>query len=98
MLAYLSDEQFASSLAASNTSPDDYELLDADETGAYVALEIYGDFCKAIEGLDRLPNADEHVEIRCHEAHTRKAVIDRSDDPLTAEEIIQHADAITQAT
>ena len=96
--AFLSEEQLATSLSKCEKSPDSYDLLDADETGAYVALEIYGDLCKTIEGLDRIPNSDEHVEIRLYETHTRKAVIDRSDDLLTQEELVQHAEAVTQAT
>ena len=72
-------------------------LLDADELGAYVALEVYGDYCKCVEGLSRMPSENEHVEIRMYEAHTRKAVIDRTDDLLTPEEVQQNAAEVTQA-
>ena len=76
---------------------EEFVALDADEHGAYVALEAYGDMCKVIDGLDRLPEEGEHVELRMYETHTRKAVIDRSDDLLTDEEARENADLVTQA-
>ncbi|CAE7041822.1 unnamed protein product, partial [Symbiodinium sp. KB8] len=75
---------------------EEFVALDADEHGAYVALEAYGDMCKVIDGLDRLPEEGEHVELRMYETHTRKAVIDRSDDLLTDEEARENADLVTQ--
>ena len=47
--------------------------------------------------MPHAPGDDEHVELRCYESHTRKAVIDRNDDILTAAEIAQRAEEITQA-
>ena len=70
---------------------------DANEHGAYLAVEVYGDMCKLVEGLDRQPHEGEHVEIRMCEAHTRRAVIDRSDNLLTPEEVKENAAAVTQA-
>ena len=96
-LSFLTQEQLFQSLSLCNREPEDYTVLDADETGAYVALEASGDVAKLISDLDRLPNADEVVEIRFYEAHTRKAVIDRSDDLLTKEELIEHGDAVLQS-
>ena len=84
-------------LAACSSEPDEHVVLDADEQGAYVAIEAYGEFAKLFEGIDRLPNADEVAELRFYETHTRKAVIDRSDDLLTKEEQVEHADAVLQA-
>ena len=89
--------EFCGSLRQCDCSPEEYTVLDSDEIGAYVALEIYGHMCKCLEELPRLPMADEHVELRFYEAHTRKAVIERTDDVLTPEEIQEHATAITQA-
>ncbi|CAE7581720.1 RE1 [Symbiodinium sp. CCMP2592] len=90
----LTEEQLSTALADCSN---EYVALDADDTGAYVALEAYGDACKLVEGLSRLPNADEHVEIRMYESHTRKAVIERSDDILTADEQREYATAVTEA-
>ena len=44
-----------------------------------------------------MPIADEHVELRFCEVHTRKAVIQRTDDVLTPDEMRAHAPAILQA-
>ena len=95
--SFVTESQWRECLAVCDASPEAYELHDSDEHGAYVALEVYGELCKCVDGLDRLPNADEHVELRFYEAHTRKAVIDRSDDLLTREEMAQHAELVTQA-
>ena len=46
---------------------------------------------------ERLPHADEHVEWRFYENLTRKTVIERSDDLLTRDELIEHAPKVTQA-
>ena len=70
---------------------------DQDEYGAYTALEAYYPECKLLEGVDRLPNSDEHVELRFYEAHTRKVVIDRNDDLLTEQEIKNHSSEVLQA-
>lgn len=72
-------------------------LEDQDEYGAYAALEAYYPECKYLEGLDRLPNCDEHVELRFYEAHTRKVVIDRNDDLLTEQETLEHSTEVLQA-
>ena len=77
--------------------PESYVALDCDDQGAYVALEVYGDLCKCVEGLSRMPLIDEHVEVRMYETHSRKAVIERSDDLLTPEEIHDNASSVTQA-
>ena len=96
--SFLTQKQLLQGLAKCDAEPDTYQALDCDNTGAYVALEAYGDMAKLVEGLDRLPNADEVVEIRFYESRTRKAIIDRSDDVLTSKELTQHADAVLQAT
>eukprot|EP00439_Symbiodinium_sp_Y106_P057262 s2270_g8.t1 len=96
-LSFLTQEQVLTGLAACSSEPDEHVVLDADEQGAYVAIEAYGEFAKLFEGIDRLPNADEVAELRFYETHTRKAVIDRSDDLLTKEEQVEHADAVLQA-
>ena len=70
---------------------------DADEHGACVAVEVYGDMCRLVEGLDRQPHEGEHVEIRMCEAHTRRAVIDRSDNLLTPKKVKENAAAVPQA-
>eukprot|EP00435_Cladocopium_sp_Y103_P057491 s245_g19.t2 len=79
---------------ASREVPD---LHDQDDYGIYVALEAYYPECKLFEGLDRLPNSDEHVEMRFYETYTRKVVIDRSDDLLTDQEIHEHGAEVMQA-
>ena len=84
-------------LASADVDPSSFTALDADEQGAYVAIEAYGSDCKLFEGLSRMPNADEHVELRVYEAHSRKVVIERSDDLLTPEEVTANAAAVTQA-
>ena len=96
-LPQLRDLDFFQAVAACNSDPLDYTVLDADDCGAYVAVEVHGDACKLVEGLNRLPNADEHVELRIYETHSRKAVIDRSDDVLTHEEVSANTAAIAQA-
>ena len=96
-LEHFPEAAFAAAVATSDVDPDNYTALDSDETGAYVALEVYGDFCKCIEGLTRMPYADEHVELRFYEGHSRKSVIDRSDDLLTESELQANAKAVTQA-
>ena len=92
------DLSFAATVASCNTEPSQYTVLDADEIGAYVAIDVYGDNCKLLEGLERMPNADEHAELRVYETHSRKVVIERSDDLLTAEEIEKNHAAVVQAT
>ena len=94
----LTEEQLLRSLSRCNSDPHSYVALDSDDLGAYVALEAPGEVAKLIADLDRMPNADEVVEVRLYEGHTRKAVIDRSDDLLTKEELLEHADAVVQAT
>ena len=96
--SFLTQEQLRDSLARCNKEPSSYIVLDSDEVGAYVALEAPGDMAKLVADVDRLPHANEVVEIRFYESHTRKAVIDRSDDLLTKDELVQHADAVVQAT
>ena len=88
--------QFDEALAYTSTEVE-ADYLDADENGAYVALEAYDAWAKCFEGLTRLPNADEHVEWRFYQNHTRKAVIERTDDLLTSQEKIEHAAEVTQA-
>ena len=51
-------------------------------------------FLKAWIGL---PHADEHVELRIYETHSRKVIIERSDDLLTPEEVEQNKTAVVQA-
>ena len=75
----------------------DDRIIDADEQGVYVAIEVPWPESKFVEGLSRQPTKDEVVEIRCYESHSRKAVIDRSDDLLTAEEMRANADACLDA-
>ena len=75
----------------------DDRIIDADEQGVYVAIEVSWPESKFVEGLSRQPTEDEVVEIRCYESHSRKAVIDRSDDLLTAEEMRANADACLDA-
>ena len=89
---------FETALCSCNADPEQYLALDSDALGAYVALEAYGDECKLLEGLSRMPNADEHAELRVYETHSRKVVIERSDDLLTADELTRHRQAVTQAT
>ena len=69
----------------------DYQYLDADSTGVYVAVDVEWPFSKTIEGLEHEPCEGESVELRFYEAHGRKAVIDRSDDLLTKEEMKTHS-------
>lgn len=73
------------------TFPDNHMYLDADEQGVYVAIDVQWPLSKVVEGLPTTPSPNDTVEIRCYEAHTRKAVIDRSDDLLTQEEMRQNA-------
>ncbi|CAE7363144.1 RE1 [Symbiodinium sp. KB8] len=94
--SWATEAQMSTYLACADTTSEAL-VLDADEVGAYVALEVYGDMCKLVEGLSRLPDAGEHVEVRMYETHTRKAVIDRSDDLLTQDEVRLHAAEVTQA-
>ncbi|CAE7203568.1 RE1 [Symbiodinium sp. CCMP2592] len=94
--SWATEAQMSTYLACADTASE-AEVLDADEVGAYVALEVYGDMCKLVEGLSRLPEEGEHVEVRMYETHTRKAVIDRSDDLLTQDEVRLHAAEVTQA-
>ena len=94
---YFLNEEFSEVLSSCNCDADDYTALDADDTGVFVAIEVYGSECKCLEGLPRQPMADEHAELRFYEAHTRKVVIERSDDLLTQEEIRLHASEVTQA-
>ena len=75
----------------------DDRIIDADEQGIYIAIEVPWPEAKFVEGLDRQPVDGEVVEIRCYESHSRKAVIDRSDDLLTAEEMKQNAEACLEA-
>ena len=75
----------------------DDRIIDADEQGVYVAIEVPWPESKCVEGLDRQPTESEVVEIRCYESHSRKAVIDRSDDLLTADEMRANADACLDA-
>ena len=96
-LEHLSEHAFEQAAAQCDSTPDGFSALDADDVGAYVALEIHGSSWKCIEGVSHAPAAGEHVELRCYESHTRKAVIDRNDDILTQSEIAQHAQEITQA-
>ena len=93
--SWATEEQLSVYLATA--SADEPPVLDADTTGAYVALEIHGDLCKCVEGLERLPGEGEHVELRMYEAHTRKAVIDRTDDLLTPDEVRERGAEVTQA-
>ena len=72
-------------------------LEDQDDYGAYVAMEIYMPVCKVVEGLERLPWEGEHVEMRFYENHTRKTIIERSDDLLTDQEVRENAQAVFQA-
>ena len=90
-------QQLEAYVAASATASENAPILDADDIGAYVALEVHGEHCKLIEGLEREPGEHECVELRMYEAHTRKAVIDRSDDLLTADEVRDHAAEVTKA-
>ena len=92
-----SEQVFAAVATQLNADPHEFVALDSDEHGAYVALEAHGDMAKVVEGLPRMPNSDEHAEIRMYESHSRKAVIDRSDDLLTDDEVRQNAAAVTQA-
>ena len=73
------------------TFPDNHMYLDADEQGVYVAIDVQWPLSKTVEGLPTTPGPNDIVEIRSYEAHTRKAVIDRSDDLLTQEEMRQNA-------
>ena len=93
--SFLAEEAFADSLQ--DALRDSNPSIDEDERGSYVALEAYGNMCKVIEGLPRLPGPHEHVELRIYQTHTRKAVIDRSDDLLTKEEEVTHAPELVQA-
>lgn len=70
----------------------DDRLLDCDEQGIYVAIEIHWPHTKTVEGLSQEPGREDVVELRCYETHVRKAVIDRQDDLMTAEEIKQNAE------
>ena len=72
-------------------------LEDQDDYGAYVAIEVYMPVCKVLEGLERLPWEGEHVEMRFYESHTRKTIIERSDDLLTDQEMRENAQAVFQA-
>ena len=69
----------------------EFEYLDSDETGVYVAIDLPWPFSKLAEGLEREPLPDETVEIRCYQTHCRKTVIERNDDLLTMEEMKEHA-------
>lgn len=60
-------------------------------------MEIYMPVCKVVEGLERLPWEGEHVEMRFYENHTRKTIIERSDDLLTDQEVRENAQAVFQA-
>ena len=90
-------EEFNEALSQCNCDADDFTALDADDTGAFVAIDAYGSECKYLEGLSQQPMADEHAELRFYEAHTRKVVIERSDDLLTQDEVRLHASEVTQA-
>ena len=70
----------------------DDRFLDCDEQGIYVAIEIHWPYTKAVEGLTCEPRQEDIVELRCYESHVRKAVIDRQDDLMTADEIKQNAE------
>ena len=75
----------------------DDRIIDADEQGIYIAIEVPWPESKFVEGLERQPVDGEIVEIRCYESHSRKAVIDRSDDLLTADEMRENAEACLDA-
>ena len=90
-------EEWTDAMRQCNNDPETFVALDADTTGAYIAIDVYGDTCKLVEGLPRLPMSDEHVELRFYETHTRKVVIERSDDLLTSSEVSAHAKEVTQA-
>ena len=94
---WFTEEQFQAAYQACSVDTFDHDVLDVDEHGVFVAIEAYGDACKLLEGLERLPNGDEHAEIRVYETHTRKTVIDRNDDLLTQEEIKRHSKEVTEA-
>lgn len=71
--------------------------LEQDEHGSYIAIDADGPGWKPLDGLERPPRADEHVELRVYTAHTRKAVIERNDDLLTPQEVEENHALVTQA-
>ena len=75
----------------------DDRLIDADETGIFVAIEVQGPQSIFLEGIEQELASGEVVELRCYESHVRKAVIDRSDDVLTSQEIKENAESCYQA-
>ena len=90
-------EEWYDAFQKCDSCPDNYTALDADDVGAFVAIEAHGEAWKLLEDVPRPPMADEHIEIRFYEAHTRKVVIERTDDVLTPDEIRLHAAEVTQA-
>lgn len=75
----------------------DDSLLDCDDVGLYVALAADHHFHKLFSHLEHAPAVGEVAELRCYEAHIRKAVIERSDDLLTQEEMQTHSDQCIEA-
>ena len=75
----------------------DDRWLDADEVGVFVAIEVEGPQSMFLEGVEHVLAEGEVVELRCYESHVRKAVIDRSDDVLTPQEIKENAESCYQA-
>lgn len=75
----------------------DDRLLDCDDQGVYVAIEVHWPHTKTLEGLTQEPKEEDIVELRCYESHVRKAVIDRQDNLMTPEEIKQNAEECYKA-
>ena len=71
--------------------------MESDNFGNFVALEFATDMWKCLPDLPRPPQQGEHAVLRIYQTHTRKAVIERSDDLLTAEEVQEHAAEVMQA-
>ena len=71
--------------------------IECDDLGNFVALECSENMWKCLPDVPRPPQQGETVVLRIYQTHTRKAVIERSDDLLTSEETHVHAAEVMQA-
>lgn len=95
-IAVLAQEMSFSQTQISARQWDD-TILDCDDVGVFIAIEVRWPHSKFIEGLDRAPLPSEVVEVRFYESHARQAVIEREDHLLTADEMKAHASECFEA-
>ena len=63
----------------------------------YVELQFYGHASKLVNNRPRAPNLGEVVSVRMYMTGARRAVVERDDDILTADELRTHAKEVAAA-